>query len=104
MDAPLAGVEEDEQFIGSYPDGQGVQGLFGPPREDPLRYGSLSVSLAARLLSRTFQQFGIILCPVSRCYFTPAFTSEDLTCLRERARAAFAAAGRKIARLVAAGR
>lgn len=76
----------------------------GRPRQDPLRYGSLSLSLAARLLSRTFQQFGIILCPVSRCYLTPAFTSEDLGCLRERACAAFAKAGRKIAQLVAVDR
>lgn len=76
----------------------------GPPREDPLRYGSLSVSLAARLLARTFQQFGIMLCPVSRCYVTPAFADDDLMCLRTRARAAFAAAGRKIAQLAAVDR
>ena len=76
----------------------------GAPRADPLRYGSLSVSLAARLLARTFQQFGIILCPVSRCYLTAAFSDDDLACLEARARAAFATAGRKIAQLAAVDR
>lgn len=75
----------------------------GPPRDDPLGYGSLSVGLAGRLLARTLQQHGILLCPVSRCYTTPAFDENDLACLRERARTAFAAAGRKIAQVAAAG-
>jgi glutamate-1-semialdehyde 2,1-aminomutase len=76
----------------------------GPPRTDPLAYGSLGVGLAARLLARTLQQHGVLLCPVSRCYVTPAFDDNDLACLRERARAAFAAAGRKIAQLAAVNR
>jgi hypothetical protein len=41
---------------------------------------------------------------VSRCYTTPAFDENDLACLRERARSAFAAAGRKIAQLAAVDR
>jgi glutamate-1-semialdehyde 2,1-aminomutase len=76
----------------------------GPRRVDPLAYGSLAVGLAARLLARTLQQHGVLLCPVSRCYTTPAFDENDLACLRERARSAFAAAGRKIAQLAAVDR
>jgi glutamate-1-semialdehyde 2,1-aminomutase len=73
----------------------------GPPCDDPLRYGSLSASLSARLLTRTLQQHGVLLCPVSRCYLTPAFGEADLVCLGERAHAALAAAGRRIAQLAA---
>jgi glutamate-1-semialdehyde 2,1-aminomutase len=76
----------------------------GPQPVDPLAYGSLAVGLAARLLSRTLQQHGVLLCPVSRCYTTPAVDEDDLACLRERARSAFAAAGRKIAQLAAVNR
>jgi glutamate-1-semialdehyde 2,1-aminomutase len=76
----------------------------GPRSDNPLDYESLSVGLASRLLARTLQQQGVLLCPVSRCYTTPALDENDLACLRERARATFAATGRKIAQLAAVGR
>ena len=67
-------------------------------------YSSLSASLAAGTMAKALRQFGIMLCPVSRCYGTMALDGADIAMLAERFRMALAAAGSRIARLAAAGR
>jgi glutamate-1-semialdehyde 2,1-aminomutase len=73
----------------------------GSRQVEPSRYGSLASVLSSGLLARTFQQFGVLTCPISRCYMHAGVSVTDLEFFVERARTAFAGVGAKLTRLAA---
>lgn len=76
----------------------------GRVRDSPLEYGRTEAILADILLARTLQEFGVLVCPISRCYIHAGLTPEDFAFLEERLNASLERVSTKLRRLAAGER